>query len=359
MEEKKLTMKDYVLETPEYVLNNIACSSELTASLVQEYLSGNYQRILLVACGSSYNGCLCAKAYLHHILGIRVDLISPFTFVHYEDEFDEHDLILVVSQSGRSTNSIEALQLIRQRGCRAIGVTGNTESPFKDICDLTIDWGVGIEKVGMVTKGVVTLALYLMLFGLEAACASGRITEQEKDEWKEEMRRTADAHKELQASSFAFIQTHQKDLLSMHNVWVVSAGTNLSTAVEAALKIDESVKVHASAYEVEEFLHGPEYPLNPDYTVIFYDSNDDRSSERIHQVYHAVKTVTDRAYIITDRKTDDPDAIRTDVHVHQLLNPLAYLAVAPLLAEYVQETKHTGRHPLNEPFRDLIQAKAK
>ncbi len=358
MEEKKLTMKDYVIETPGFVLSNIAESESLTQSLVSEYLSGSYSRILLVACGSSYNGCLCAKAFLHHILGIRVDLVSPFTFVHYEDEFDENDLILVVSQSGRSTNSLEALELIKNRGCKAIGITGNTESPFKDVCDLTADWGVGIEKVGMVTKGVVTLALYLMLFGLEAAFRQGRITEEEKHFWKEEMKKTAEAHQQLQASSFAFIESHKKALLSLNSVWVISAGTNLSTAVEAALKIDESVKVHASAYEVEEFLHGPEYPLDPDYTVLFYDSNDEKSSERIHQVYHAVKTVTDRAYIVTDRKTDDPDAIRTDIHVQQLLNPLAYLAVAPLLAEYVQETKHTDRHPLNEPFRDLIRTKA-
>ena len=332
MEEKKLSMKDYVMETPEYVLRNIGNSTGLTAPLVEEYMKGSYTRILLAACGSSYNGCLCARAFMHHILNIRVDLVSPFTFVNYEDEFDDHDLILVVSQSGRSTNSLEALQLIRSRGHRAIGLTGNPDSPFRGICDLTVDWGVGIEKVGMVTKGVTTLALYLMLFALEAACASGKITVQEKESWKEEMRRTVQAHRELQASAFAFIETHRKQLLSMHNVWVVSARTNLAAAVEAA--------------------------LNPDYTVIFYDSNDDRSHDRILQVYHAVKTVTDRAYLITDQKTDDPDAIRADTHIHQLLNPLAYLAVAPLLAEYVQETKHTDRHPLNEPFRDLIRTKA-
>ncbi|MBE6123481.1 MAG: SIS domain-containing protein [Erysipelotrichaceae bacterium] len=359
MEEKKLTMKDYVIETPAAVLANIDRSEALTASLLDEFLEGNYHRILLVACGSSYNGCLCARAFLHHILGIRVDLVSPFTFVNYEDEFDEHDLILVVSQSGRSTNSLEALNHIRKYGHRTVGLTGNTESPMKDACDLVTDWGAGIEKVGMVTKGVVTLALYLMLFGLEAAIKTGRISLEQYEYWKDEMRKCMKAHEQLQASTFAFIDTHRKDLLSMHNVWTVSAGTNLATAVEAALKIGESVKVHAAAYEAEEFLHGPVYPMNPDYTVIFYDSNDNKTSARIHQIYQAAKAVTDRAYIVTDQRTDDPDAIRTGVHVQELLNPLAYLAVAPLLAEYVQETKNTDYHPLNKRFREIITVKAK
>lgn len=357
MEEKKLTMKDYVIETPETVLQNIDRSKSLTQSLVEEYLSRETKRIWIVACGSSYNGSLCAQSFLTKILKKDVRVIPPFTFVNYENNFSAEDFIVVCSQSGRSTNAIEALELLKSKGHRAIGITGDIESDFKEICDLTIDWGVGIEKVGMVTKGVVTLALYFMLFAIEAAERQGILSTEEKEAWKAEMRKAMAAHKELQASAFQFIEGHKKDLLSMKGIWLISAGSNLATCVEGALKIGESVKLHASAYEVEEFLHGPVFPLNPDYTVIAIDSND-RSSKRIHQVYHAVKTVTDRAYLVTGSQTDDPDAISTSIQLPEEINPLAYLAVCPLLAEFASEALATKMHPLYGGLREAISTKS-
>lgn len=355
--EKKLTMKDYVIETPEYVLRNINNSKDLTKSLVDVYLQRDYKRVVVVACGSSYNGSICAQEFMHRILKKDVRVVTPFTFCHYENDYDEDDFIVVVSQSGRSTNSIEALDLLKEKGLKTIGITGDLDSDFSDICDLTIEWGVGIEKVGMVTKGVVTLALYLMLFALEAMHAKGEMSQEEIVSWKDEMRKTVDAHKELQESTFKFIENHKKDLLSMKNIWLYSAGSNLSTCIEGALKVGESVKLHASAYEVEEFLHGPVFPLNPDYTVIAMDSNDD-SRDRILQVYDAVKTVTDKAYLITDMQTDDPDAITTKVHIREELNPLAYLAVMPLIAEYASETLQSKSHPLYLNFREKISIKS-
>ena len=358
MEEKKLTMKDYVIETPGAVLANIDRSKELTQSLVDLYVKKDYKRIIIVACGSSYNGAICAKAFMHHVLKKEVQVVAPLTFVNYENDFTDDDFIVVCSQSGRSTNSLEAIELIKSRGLPAIGITGDVESDFKEDCDLTVDWGVGIEKVGMVTKGVVTLALYFMLFALEASEKQSLLTSDEVKGWKDEMRKAMDVHQQLQTSSFAFIEKHKKDLLSMKNVWIISAGTNLATGIEGALKIGESVKIHSTCYEVEEFLHGPVFPLNPDYTVIAIDSND-KCRQRIHDVYHAVKNVTDRAYLITSAPVDDEDAITTSIEVNELINPLAYLAVCPLLAEFAQQSLECKMHPLYIHFREGVSTKSR
>ena len=358
MEEKKLTMKDYVIETPEAVLANIDRSKELTQSLVDLYVKKDFKRIIIVACGSSYNGSICAKAFMHHVLKKEVLVVAPFTFVNYENEVTPDDFVVVCSQSGRSTNSLEAIELIKSKGITAIGITGDVESDFKEDCDLTVDWGVGIEKVGMVTKGVATLALYFMLFAVEAAHVQELLSEEEANDWKDEMRKAMDAHKELQASSFAFIEKHQKELLSMKNIWIISAGTNLATGIEGALKIGESVKLHSTCYEVEEFLHGPVFPLNPDYTVIAIDSND-KCRQRIHDVYNAVKNVTDRAYLVTSAPVDDDKAITTSVELNELVNPLAYLAVCPLLAEFAQQSLDTKMHPLYTHFRGAVSTKSR
>ncbi|MBR0138163.1 MAG: SIS domain-containing protein [Erysipelotrichaceae bacterium] len=358
MEEKRWTMKDYVEETPEAVLKNIDNSEELTKSLVDYYASKPFNRIVVIASGSSYNGSLCAREFVSKVLKKQVKVVNPFTFVHYENDVTEDDLVLVFSQSGRSTNSIEALEKIKEKGVKAIGVTGDVHSDFEDICDLVIDWGVGIEKVGYVTKGVVTLALYLMLFAVEAGKRTGVLTEEEAACWKNEMRRAMEAHKELQASAARYIESHEKVLMALKNVWLISAGSGLAVAIEGALKIGETVHIHASAYECEEFLHGPCYPFDPNYAVIAIDTNDS-SSARINQIYEACKQVTDRAILITSQPTDDPEAITSKTVVNEMVMPLAYLAVCPLLANVASQEHTLGRNPLLTQFSKQLQTKSR
>lgn len=73
---------------------------------------------------------------------------------------------MVVTQSGLSTNAIEALKIIKKKQCRAICLTGNKNSDVKDVADVVIEYGVGEELVGYVTKGVSSLALFLDLFAI-------------------------------------------------------------------------------------------------------------------------------------------------------------------------------------------------
>lgn len=358
MTEKKLTMKDYVLETPSVVLYNAEHSEELTKQLTDLYLEKEYRSIWIIASGSSYNGALCARTFLERHLHTTIKIITPFTFVQYEHNFTDEDFLIVCSQGGQSTNSIAALNFISSMNHITIGLVGNKESEFRYHCDHIIEWGVGIEKVGMVTKGVVTLAEFFILFALEVNKAKGIMTPEEVQNWKQEIIKTTVVHEELQKSTFQYIDTHQKELLSIHNVWLVSAGSNLSTCVEGALKIGESVKVHASSYEVEEFLHGPCYPMNPDYTVIFFDNND-HSRARIQEVYYATKEVSRHTILVTsDPAIEDTSVIKANTEIKEELNPLAYLAVCPLLAEYASETLQSKNHPLYEIMKKKVVTKA-
>lgn len=360
MNEKKLTMKDYVIETPQTVLDNIVKSKDLTDELVSEYLKKDYKRFIIVASGSSYNGSLCAVEFLRKILKKEVKVVSPFTFTHFDNDYDDNDFVVVVSQSGRSTNSIEAINLLKLKNMKAIGITGNVHSTFEDVCDVVIDYGVGIETVGYVTKGVVTLALFFMLFAIEAQLKKNVITEEEAKNWKESMRKTMDIHKQLQSSTLDFIGRHTKELTSMTNVWLVGVGSNYATAVEGALKIGETVKIHATAYETEEFLHGPVFPLNPNYTVIFYDVNTVGAvSDRIHKIYQGIRKVTDKAYIVTNHPKEDEDAITSSGELPEEILPLAYLSVAPLLAEFASETLETKSHPLFSNLWKAVEIKTK
>lgn len=360
MEKLNVTMKDYVLETPQTVVQNVNRSKELTKSLVDAFTKKDYKRIIVVASGSSCNATHLARLFMMKYLNMEVKVITPFTFTNYENNISEEDFVFCISQSGCSTNTIKALRKCRELGIQAIGLTGNVESDFKKEADLVVDYGVGIELVGYVTKGVVTLALYLMLFALEVALLKGTITTDEYDTVKAEMIKAMDAHKEMVDAFEALYNKHRKEFTSMTNLYTVGCGSNIGTVMEGALKVGETVHVPSVCYEVDEYIHGPNLQLTPNYTVVFVDGGDE-AGKRAVQAYHATRTVTDRCYIITnDPSVEDDHAIRIPSRVSELLTPLHNVVFFQLMAHTVAtELRSMPRHPLfAEYFHTKIDNKS-
>jgi len=357
MEESKKTMQNYVEETPAVVAKNVARSAKLTAPLVDEFVKGGYKDIWIIACGSSYNASYCARPLMRKVLGMEVKVVTPFFFNYYEDDLKADDFVFVISQSGCSTNSIMALDHLRKMGRRAIGLTGNLDSDFRDHADLLVDYGVGIEKVGYVTKGVVTLAEFLMLFALEAGRRLGTLTAAKVQSYKDEILAAAKAHVQVQADTWKFIERHYKALTAMSVVYSCAGGSNYGVALEGALKIGETIGVPSFAYDAEEFIHGPNLQMTPNYTVFFVDSAD-RASARVREIYKGVRQITDRAFIITDRATKDPNALVVKTRLDPLVAPLAYLPFYELISYKVTEDIHRWRkHPLMAEVKAIAKSK--
>ena len=210
---EKLTMLDYVKETPGVLRTNIEQYTALVEPLMKEVQQKEIKRILLVASGSSHNACYCARSFVEKVSGLEVRIITPYTFTYYENDIKETDLVLVVTQSGLSTNAIEALKIIKKKQCRAICLTGNKNSDVKDVADVVIEY---------VTKGVSSLALFLDLF---AIAYSG------KTEYLEELKKAVHLNEEMIGKATSFIQLHYKEFSSMSWVYSCGAGANYGTAL--------------------------------------------------------------------------------------------------------------------------------
>ena len=161
---EKRTMQDYIYEVPKKMRENIDRAEQLVKPLIDYIGDKEVNKITLVASGSSYNACHCAQPFMEKYLGIDVKIVAPFTFANYGYEVEDDNLVLVITQSGLSTNAIEALKKLDSMNHDTVCLTGNPENDVKDYADLVVDYGVGEELVGYVTKGVTTLCLFLMLF---------------------------------------------------------------------------------------------------------------------------------------------------------------------------------------------------
>lgn len=357
--ETKPTMLTYVENTPEQLVFNVERSKELTKELVDLYLEKDYKNIWIIACGSSNNGCQCAKPFMMKYLGVDVKIVPPNSFIYLENQMCETDLAFVVSQSGCSTNSIDALKKLKEMGHTAVGLTGCVDSDFKDYADKVIDWGVGVETVGYVTKGVTTLAQFLMLFTIEAALAKGKITAETYDTILEEMKDCGERHKEIQKRTWEFYETNEKILTSMEVVYTCGFMQGYGIATEGALKIGETVKVPSFAYEAEEYIHGPNLQLSPRYTVFCIDDFAE-GSERIAQIYAATRSVTDEAFFITNNPiVDDAHAIRVPFEIKEpLLSPLYILPIFQMIAYKVTTVLDSwDNHPMFRDFKKHANTK--
>jgi len=358
--ETQATMDTYIRESPKTLSRVLNEGSQLVDQLVKLFAEEDYKKIKIVASGSSYNASYCSKKFLENVLDIPVEVVTPFTFVHYS-QCDKNSFHLVISQSGSSTNSIEALDHIRKTDSKAIGITGNLDSELKKHCDYIIDYGVGVEKVGYVTKGVVSLVLFLDLFALYAAKKLRKLEENPLEEKLREIRSLINNYSEVYEKTQRFIATNFSLLTSMHQVNLLGNGSTYAVALEGALKIGETVCIPSFPYESEEFLHGPNLQLTPTYSNFIIDANDD-TTPRLKEIFEAISSVSERSFYIGIGKEDqNPKKLMIDCQVEHDMLPLVYLQVFQLIAFQVTDAlKRWGKHPVFEQnFKKKIQYKVR
>ena len=351
---EKRTMRDYVYRTPAVLRRQMAGQWELP--LAEVFAKRPVRVLRLVASGSSCNAALCVRPYLRKWLGCEVLITEPFTFCTYEDQLPADELAVVISQSGYSTNALCALDVIRARGRTVIGITSDPNSDFRERADLLIDYGCGLETVGYVTMGVTALCLFLCLFALRTAHIAGRLSDDGLAEERQKLLRWIDAYEQAIPAGEALLRSRYQQLSAMQSVCVAGAGGAYGVAREAALKLMETLQIPACAYELEEFLHGPELHLTPNHTLFFLAS-DPRDRARGAQICHAAALVTEKEFLFTDDTISDGDLPVPSPDA--LLSPLLFLPFFQLTAYYLTEEMHRWhKHPLVASFEAAISGKS-
>lgn len=357
--QQKKTMMDYIKSCPQFIRDNVAHSAELTQPLVDEFISENYKNIWIVASGSSANGALCARQFLRRCLRCEVKLVTPFQFISSEHDFTPSDMLIVISQSGYSLNALEAMRLIRGQGRRCIGLTGDLDSELAKGCDIAVNYGVGRETVGYVTRGVTTLALFFMLFAVEAAEKLGLKTTAEAVTLKQQLAETADFNDVMRQTAQQFLQKHYQGISGMTNAYVCGVGANMGTASEGALKLGETISIPTASYEIEEYIHGPNIQMTPRYTVFLIDGGEGRS--RIHELYEGTRIVTSNAYLITTDPSYIGDHVLTlPCSLPDDITPLCFLPFFQTVAyQIADDLNRWFKHPLQRKMNKECSAKSK
>ena len=351
---EQVTMDFYIQETPEVFLKNLENRKKLLEKIVNEFVKGGYQNIFIIASGSSNNSACCAVPFMEKLLGIQIRVLTPFYFCHYVDALPADTLPLVISQSGHSTNAIQAARRVKELGRAVIALTGDSDSDIKEACSLLIDYGMGLETVGYTTKGAVILMEFLMLFALEAAAAQKKLNEAEYKRLEALFRKAAQAHQIVYREVKRFYEENKELLNRMEKVYIMGSGANMGTALEGALKISETVHCMCGAYETEEYIHGPNIQVKKDYTLFFLDSFTE-VKERICQIREASRCLTPNVYGLSGTFISRELGIkREDMEWFDLISPLFNVVYFQYLSYKI--TEETDRWDDNGKEYDQFDA---
>lgn len=358
METGKKTMLDYIRATPAALRANAADAAALAGPLAEEYLRGGYENLWIVACGSSANAAWCARPFLRRVLRREVKIVPPFTFAVCEHDFSPRDMVLVVSQSGYSLNALEAAACIRAEGRPVTALTADPGSDLARAADLAVDYGGGLETVGYVTRGMTTLVEFFMLFGLEAARRRGTLSAPEAEARLAALRRAADANEAAIEDWAVFASAHRPALTELRCAFVCGVGANYGTALEGALKLSETVSVPALGCETEEFIHGPNLQLTPDHSVFLLDGG--AGSARTRQIFDAVRTVTDKAFLLTADPTAKGEGVfALRETLPEELTPFGLLPPLQMTAwRLAEELGRWEKHPLQRQMERRLSSKS-
>jgi len=349
------TMLDYINETPFILKDIINNSEEYTKEMVDFYLENDYKHIFLIASGSSYNGCLIAKQFMEHILKCEISLDTPFNFINHNNLSHDKTMFVAVSQSGCSTNTLDAIRYIKENGHKTILLTGRDECDGKNIADLMVNWKVKEEKIGFVTKGVSSLACFLYVFSLRLGKALKMFDDEKINHANMQLLKSQEIQPEMVKNTIKMFNEHKDDFINRDKVIFLSSGPNLGTIKEGALKIKETSCIVAEDYEVEEFLHGPLYPCNPNDLIIIVDNNSNSSSKRMVEIASALKDVTNKVYMISNsNEFDESFEFKTNKDTCDHVSPLYKLSCLQTLAYLMSEA--TNKYEPHEVIKKFKKA---
>lgn len=350
-------MEYYIRISGEIMLKNLDRRKELTGRLLEKYLASGKRNICIVASGSSLNASITAEWFMNKYMVADVITMSPTEYMNYKYETVRDRFIILISQSGCSTNIIDAAKKMNSDNIEYATLTGNIQADLSRYAGDLIEYGVGNEVVDYVTLGMTTLIEFLILFAAETGRQSGFIADETYDDIIESIRKCCEESKKVYDSSVKFTERFYDNLLNMHDVMIISDGPNMGIAREASLKFGETLKVPALYFESEEYVHGPNMQLTPEYTIFFIDTNN--NSDRMLDVFEATGLVTEHTYLITDKKAPDSEkVIRFASGILNEITPLVTVVLFQYISAHITKEKNDFKcHPAFDRFEEKIHSK--
>ena len=306
---------------------------KLTADYVK-----NISRIFIIACGSSYHVGMVSKYNWERLLRrpVQVDLASEF---RYSDPLvDENTLVIVISQSGETLDTMAAMREAKHRGARTLAVVNVVGSSIaREADDVLYTWA-GPEIAVATTKAYSTQLVLMDLIGLYLADLLGTVEKSEYDAILTEMQLLPEKMNWF-LEHFEDVQYFASRYFNHDSIFFIGRNLDYAMGLEGSLKLKEISYIHSEAYASGELKHGTISLIEPGTLVVAlgtYAALFDKAMSNVVEVKARgaeVLAVTTESFKEKMEKTADATIVVPDTH--PILQPSLGVVPLQLFAYYV------------------------
>lgn len=259
----KQMMLSYIKEQPKVWSDMVNNREELFGNLAEKFTAPR-KRIIFIGTGSSLTACKHGEYFFREALGIEANVVVPTRLGATPDFLNpEETLVFAASQTGRSTSTLQAIEIFREKGFPVIAVTAIDNTPIVRASDCYQPIVCGEEISGPKTKGMTATALTLFLAGIALASKWGKLSSEKENEIIGGFNKAFSCAPDNIAVCCDFFAAHRSVLAAQPHFILISDGMGFHTAEEGALKMLETLCVPVMAYEFEEYLHGVNNTIEP------------------------------------------------------------------------------------------------
>ncbi|WP_337631806.1 glutamine--fructose-6-phosphate transaminase (isomerizing) [Prevotella pectinovora] len=283
-------------------------------------------RFIIVACGTSWHAGLIGKQMIEQWAKIPVDVEYASEFRYRKPVIQPGDVVIAISQSGETADTLAAFELAKERGALCFGIVNVVGSSIARASDTGIYTHVGPEIGVASTKAFTGQVMVLTLFALALGHELGSISQMEFEKYITELSLIPEKMKKVLEQD-ALTKDISRTLTYARNALYMGRGFNYPVALEGALKLKEISYIHAEGYPAAEMKHGPIALVDENMPVVFVATH--------HQLYKKIlsniQEVKARNGRIIAIVTEGDEAVK-NIAEATIEIPATLPVVAPLLS---------------------------
>ena len=296
-------------------------------------------RIQVVACGTSLHAAMVGKYIIEELCEIPVDVEASSEYIYRKTVTDEHTLVIGVSQSGETADTLTAIKQAKAKGSHILIITNRPDSAMAREADSLIPVNAGIEVSVAATKSYIAQLMAFYLLSLYMAEIKESVDNSTLTSLKAELM--------VLPQKIEQILAHKEDIQKVAKVYAntkdfiyIARGINYPTALEGALKLKEISYINATGYPAGELKHGPIAMLDETMPVLSILMNGS-VYEKLLSNSEEAKARNARMIALTNSKDEKLDYLFEHIirvpDVQELFSPIIAMIPLQLIAYYIAE----------------------
>ena len=283
-------------------------------------------RIVIIGCGTSWHAALIGEYLLEEYAQVSVEVEYASEFRYRKPVLDKNDVVILISQSGETADTLAALHLAKEKGALVLGICNVVGSTLSRETDAGVYTHAGVEIGVASTKAFTAQVTVLTMFALKLARAKNNISETEYQQLVKELAEIPEKQRTILKSNNWVKEVGEKYQNAV-NALFLGRGYLFPVALEGALKLKEISYIHAEGYAAGEMKHGPIALVDDNLPVVVVAPHDAYYEKIVSNIQEVKARKGNIIAIVTE---GDKALIEMADDVIEI--PKSHPAVAPLLA---------------------------